>query len=346
MKKCFALALMCTVCLWMTSQYGDSQASNHTQLPRRTVVDMTGRTVTIPNVINRIVITCYGGATQEISVLSGADKIVGQPSMERFPILLKMYPYLVNAPDAGSFDNINVEHILGLKPDIVVASVYSMQGNKKIEAAGIPVVAITTGRADVNRLLKEFKMMGRVLGEERRADALVRYWNDHILSIRKRTAAIPEARKKKVFYTSSALLLTAEKEIGWGHYFITASGGINVSKNVASEGAVNLEQLLLWNPDVIIVRTNKHTPSPVGSIVANPRFGNIKAVAENAVYPCPASTFWWDRPGPEAILGIIWLAKTLYPEVMRDIDLKRETKSFYRTFYGYNLTDTEYEAFF
>ncbi|OPY00115.1 MAG: hypothetical protein A4E58_00155 [Syntrophorhabdus sp. PtaB.Bin006] len=56
--------------------------------------------------------------------------------------------------------------------------------------------------------------------------------------------------------------------------------------------------------------------------------------------------FWWDRPSPEAILGIIWLAKTLYPEDMADIDLRKEAMLFYKTFYGYALTDREYETFF
>jgi iron complex transport system substrate-binding protein len=68
-------------------------------------------------------------------------------------------------------------------------------------------------------------------------------------------------------------------------------------------------------------------------------------VKENAVYCCPVGAFWWDRPSPEAILGIMWLAKTLYPKAMSDIDIKKETKWFFERFYKYSLTDKEYESF-
>jgi iron complex transport system substrate-binding protein len=71
----------------------------------------------------------------------------------------------------------------------------------------------------------------------------------------------------------------------------------------------------------------------------------VRAVRENAVYRCPVGAFWWDRPSPEAILGIMWLAKTLYPSACADVDIKGETDSFFRRFYGYNLSDEEYEAF-
>jgi len=347
MKKYLLLVFVCTVCLWIIPQHGRSQTIDPTDRQKRTIVDMSGKTVTIPRIVNRIVVTCQGGASHEISVLGCADKIIAQPSMKSFPQLLKMYPRLNNIPNAGSFDTVDVEHIMALKPDIVVASVTSLQGNKKIESLGIPVVTVSTGRANIDRLLREFKMMSEILGGAQKADALVRYWNDRLSSIRKRTAAIPEATRKKVFYAFSGSSFTTESELGWGHYFITASGGINASRSLKIErGAVGPEQLLVWNPDVIITRSDKDFQGKTNTIRGNQRLRGIKAVKDNAVYPCPIGAFWWDRPSPEAILGIMWLAKTLYPEAMADIDLKRETILFYRTFYGYTLTDREYEAFF
>ncbi|OPY67335.1 MAG: Hemin-binding periplasmic protein HmuT precursor [Syntrophorhabdus sp. PtaU1.Bin002] len=346
MKKHLLLVFVCTVCLWIISQNGYSQTPDPIR-QKRTIVDMSGKTVMVPRIVNRIVVTCQGGASHEISVLGCADKIIAQPSMKSFPQLLKMYPRLNNIPNAGSFDTVNVEHIMTLKPDIVVASVTSLQGNKKIESLGIPVVTVSTGRANIDRLLREFKMMSEILGGTKQADALVRYWNDRLSLIRKRTAAISEATRKKVFYASSGSSFTTESELGWGHYFVTASGGINVSRSLKNErGVVGPEQLLVWNPDVIITRSDKDLQGPGSVMQGAPRFKGIKAVKDNAVYPCPIGAFWWDRPSPEAILGIIWLAKTLYPEVMADIDLRKEAMLFYKTFYGYALTDRDDEAFF
>ncbi|MDR3539562.1 MAG: ABC transporter substrate-binding protein [Desulfosporosinus sp.] len=92
-------------------------------------------------------------------LLGAADKIIGQPSQKNFPQLMEMDPQFRNLPDVGSFDNINVEEIIKLKPDLVVASVTSPTGNKKLEEAGIPVVSVLTGRATIDGLTKEFKMM-------------------------------------------------------------------------------------------------------------------------------------------------------------------------------------------
>ncbi len=342
--RCFHTALSF---LWIALILAGHSLAADPVLPyTRTVVDMSGKTVKIPQVINRIVITCQGGASHEISVLGCADKIVAQPTMRSFPQLLKIYPRFRNIPDAGSFDVVNIEHIMTLKPDIVVASVTSMQGNKKIESLGIPVVTVSTGRADVDRLLNEFAMMGKILGKEKRAEALVQYWNDYLSLMQKRISKVSEVRKKKVFYTSSGSGFTVERELGWGHHFITASGGINVSKDLKFGGEVTPEQLLIWNPDVIIARNNKITRLSNSAVRDNPQLKQLRAVKANTVYQCPTGAFWWDRPSPEAILGIMWLAKTLYPEAMGDIDLKRETMSFYKIFYRYTLTDIEYDTFF
>jgi len=350
MRKYLLLVFLCGICLWVACKCVYSQINNTMDRQKRTVVDVSGKTVEIPRIVNRIVVTCQGGAAHEIAVLGAAHRIVAQPSMKSFPQLLKMYPCLNAVSDAGSFDVIDLERIMVLKPDIVVASVYSMQGNKKIEEMGIPVVTVNTGRADVDHLLKEFNMMGMILGKEKTANELMRYWNDRLAMIRKRTASIPEARKKRVFYTSSGASITTsmDRVLGWGHHFITASGGMNVSVsgNIKIEkGTINREQLLLWNPDVIIVSSGKNRQNSIDDARYNSRFSGTKAMDDNAVYPCPIGAFWWDRPSPEAILGIMWLAKTLYPEAMADIDIKKETKWFFGRFYNYSLTDKEYESF-
>ncbi len=48
------------------------------------------------------------------------------------------------------------------------------------------------------------------------------------------------------------------------------------------------------------------------------------------MHQVPIGAFWWDRPSPEAPLGFMWMATTLYPEYTKDIDLKKETKEFYK----------------
>ncbi|MGE4559529.1 MAG: ABC transporter substrate-binding protein [Desulfobulbus sp.] len=309
-----------------------------------TVIDRSGATVVLPACRERILVTCYGGASHEIAMLGGAARIVGHPSMDRFPLLLKMYPVLAGKPDAGSFDNVNIEFAMSLKPDLVVASVVSMKANGRLQQMGIPLVTVGTGWTNVERLLREFTMMGDVLGAQDRAGELVAYWRGWLDLIRQRTAHLPRDRRKTVYYCSAGSPLKTEGSVGWGESFINAAGGRNVSTAMKKSGIVTAEQLMVWDPDVIVTGIKK-IGSPGDRMADIRKLSSLTAVRNHDIHYCPIGGFWWDRPSPEAVLGIVWLSRILYPDLFVDVDLRLETKNFYRKFYQYNLTDAEYASF-
>ncbi len=310
----------------------------------RTITDMAGNTVTLPANISRIAITCCGGATHEVMVLGGSDMIVGQPAKCIMPQLKVMQPGFTALTDAGSFDDVNVEEIIALHPDVVIASITSEKGNAKIRESGIPVVTVMTGRGNMSLMKREFAMMGEALGKESDADALLAYWDTKLSLVQQRVSQIPQDEKKRVYYMLGKTTHTNGAS-WWGQEYITAAGGINVAEELGTSRDTSLEQVVKWDPEVIIISSNEGTFIPVGDVRNNPQLGSIAAVTNNQLYPCPIGSFWWDRPSPEVPLGILWLAKTLYPEKFLDIDLRAETQEFYRTFYHYALTDSEYEAF-
>ena len=312
----------------------------------RTITDMDNRTVTIPSEVRTVVITCCGGAAQELAALGVGDLVVAQPQQCTTERLYTVVPGYRTTPDVGSFDNANVEEILKLNPDVVVVSFSSEKGNARIEAAGVPVVRLLTGRAGVEELKQEFRMLGQVFGREERAERLVAYWDETLARIEAKFADIPEGERKRVYYMNNNPLSTDGRG-GWGDAMIRAAGGINVAGEVDKMWGVEVspEELVRWDPEVIFVRSNmKDYSSPAGAFVANPQFATITAVRDGAVYPCPVGTFWWDRPAPESPLVILWLAQKLYPDRFADVDLADETKKFFREFYGYDLTDEEVES--
>ncbi|WP_104373281.1 ABC transporter substrate-binding protein [Desulfocucumis palustris] len=345
--KYYLAAAVIMACLLIQAGCG-TQTAVKTAPAEKTVVDMSGKTVKVPAEVNKIVVTCYGGATNEIVVLGAADKIVGQPSQENFPHLLKFEPQFKNIPDAGSFDNISVEEIIRLKPDVVIASVTSPKGNKKLEDAGIPVVTVLTGRATIDGLKKEFKMMGEVLNKENEANTLIGFWDSRLKMLKDEAAGLTADKQKKVYYMLGIPLRTDGS--AWGQDFITTAGGINVARGVDNANQVSAEQVLQWNPDVIIMSSNigptKNHFIMADELKNNAQMTNINAVKNNQLYQCPIGAFWWDRPSPESILGIMWLARTLYPDTFANINLARETGEFFKTFYHYSLTDQEFKAFF
>ncbi len=336
-KKRLSLFLTLVALICLLSFAGSVFAQN-------TIVDSGGKTVKIPESIEKIIITCYGGATHELTVLGARDRIIAQPDMKRFPILVKMFPEFSNSPQVGSFDNVNIEEILKLEPDVVIGSVAAEKGNKSIEEAGIQVVQVLTGRGNIEALKDEFLMIGNLIHEEARASELVAYWDEKINMVKERVSKIPEDQKIRVYYMLGSTLHTNGGG-NWGQSLITAAGGINVAEEIGTVRDIEIEQLIKWNPQAMILSENEGKFIPIQEVLDNPQLKDIDAVKNKKLYLAPIGAFWWDRPSPESVLGIMWLAKSLYPELFADVDLHHETKYFYETYYEHPVSDEEIESF-
>jgi len=312
--------------------FGDTSSTKN-------IVDMGGKTVAVPSDVQRLIITCYGGATQEVAVMGGKDKIIAQPP-QKFPVFIKMYPDLAKVPNVGSFDDLNLESIMKMNPDVVINSVTASKGNAKVEENSIPVIQVYTGKATLDNIYNEFRMVGDLVNAPDRAEKLISYWDKKKALLNERISTIPENERKHVYYMLGGPLHT-NGEKWWGQSFVTIAGGINVADGIGDVRDINAEQLAQWDPDVIVVSANEGSYVTDEAIAANPQLAGLKAVKNGSVYHIPIGGFWWDRPSPESPLGFLWLAKTLYPDKFSDIDMTSETKEFFKEFYGYDLSDDE-----
>lgn len=308
--------------------------------------DALGRQIEIPDSIDKVAVTCQGGTTHQIAVMGASDKILAQPSMTKFPMLLKIFPQFNTVIDAGSFDDVNIEEIMKADPDIVFVGITSKKGNKLIEDAGFNTFTMYIGSADVETQLKEFTMTGTILGNPEKAQQLIENYKSKIAMVQDMLSKVPKSERKTVYYVSGSIT-TASSGI-WGDSLIKNAGGINVTSDYASgaNGAeFSVEQVMQWNPDVIVTQKGKGNEN-LAAITDDKRISDLDAVRNKQVYQFPIGAFWWDRPSPEAPLGVMWLAKVVYPEYTENIDLKKETKDFYKTFYDYDLSDEDYNSFF
>lgn len=306
--------------------------------------DRLGREIATPPHLERIAITCYGGAVHEIALFLGEDNIVAHPGAQRFKFFEKLYPKLTTVKSVGTFNDVNLETLLKVKPDIVFAGITASQTNERIEAMGIPVFTLGTGKHTLETLLEEFTQVGTLLSKQDKAKELVTYWNETLTSIEK--VLLKNQKKLKVLYANGSNQISSESKGWWGDVFITKAGGINVAQDMTIKGTISAEKVLELNPDVLILSKNLSYQTSVDDIKKNPLYKNLSAVKNNQVYVAPVGGFWWDRPSPEAILGILWLSKILYPQEMQGMSLNEESKFFYEKFYNYKLIDSEYESFF
>jgi len=62
---------------------------------------------------------------------------------------------------------------------------------------------------------------------------------------------------------------------------------------------------------------------------------SLTAVADGAVYQIPSAFEAWDSPVPGCILGSLWSASILHPELFAPETFQAEVIDFYETFYGF-----------
>jgi len=314
----------------------------------RQITDAAGRVVTIPVRVERVADPWHANNGM-VLMLGGADKIVATTvQAQRQPWLRRLYPRILQVPAAfNAAGDVNMETLIGSRPDVILMA-YDGTGAlpkwaEAISAYHIPMVLMPNSSLD--GLKTTVRMTGEVLGprEARVASDFVRYFDANIRRVTAVTSKLTAAERPKVLHTASAGILTVDGRQTLIDDWITVAGGINAAEVIGNGRPVTLEQVAAWNPDVIIVGSAPNQQSRQ-AILDDPRWSGIKAVQNGRVVVNPTGAYLWDRHSAEAALQVLWAAKTLHPGRFPDLDIKKETKTFYAKYFGYSLTDVEYES--
>ncbi|MBM3529961.1 MAG: iron ABC transporter substrate-binding protein [Alphaproteobacteria bacterium] len=318
--------------------------------PRRaraaTVTDAAGRAVPVPPRVTRVF---PAGPPAAILLYTLApDLLLGWPRANRAEECEFMLPDVCRRPEVGRItgrgNTANLEVVLALKPDLILdvgstAPTFISLAARVQEQTGIPY-ALLDGRFDA--IAPTYRKLGELIHRREAADALARYAEETVATIRKRVDAIPAERRPRVYYARGPRGL----ETGLG-------GSINVetieflgARNVAAErrgglAIVSVEQALLWNPDVIVTIDRDFA----ANVRRDPVWSAVKAVRDGRVHLSPKLPFGWVDfpPSVNRLIGLWWLAKILYPEQFPE-DLRARTRDFYRRFYHVALGDAQIDA--
>ena len=300
------------------------------------------RSVAVPNEIERI--ACGWPAQNSIIAMLGyGDKIVATTdTIKSVPLFSKFVPSISKAVYCFSASDINIEALLKTRPDVLFIPDSSLRKFERIGNMGIAVVPFKSDslRAIVDRTV----ITGEVLGPEAHKKALKyqEYFNHNVTRVQKVISTIPKEKRIRVYHSIRNLLSTAGSS-SLVQDWMNVAGAVNVAETWfagTKESSVSPELIISSDPDVILVMK----ASAADEIRRDKKWSNLRAVKNKKIYVNPKGMFWWCRETSEEALQILWLAKTLYPDHFADIDMKVETKHFYRTFYGYDLTESEVQA--
>lgn len=340
--KCGLLLLGLILSLMLISACG-RQEKSATPSPAATitVTDCIGREVKIPAQVNRIACLCPE-SVYALAMFEEGDKIVAVVGgVKRDLILTDMYPQIKNAAVPKSSGAINIEELVRTNPDVVFVKTDTSSNAAEVEKmnkSNIPYLVV-----DFNNIKEQqyaMSMIGKTVGKSEKAEKYNKYYQNRIELIQKKVADIPRDQRVRVYHSINEATRTDIKG-SLSSEWLNATGAINVAlsgnlKNLEGKYFASLEQILLWNPDVILV----NDLGVADYILSNKQWAPINAVKNKRVYQLPNGISRWGHPSsPETPLAIMWTAKTIYPDNLADLDMVAETKYFYKEFFGMDLSD-------
>lgn len=313
----------------------------------REITDMAGRTMTVPLEIESVFSTGPAAAIYLYTLVP--DKLLGWNyalnDIEK-SIILEQYHDL---PNFGQGDAVNYEAVIAAGPTIALNVTSINDGSidasdALAEQLGVPVVMVSSDLLDAPAV---YRFMGELFGVEAQAEALAAYAEETFNAIS--GLDIPDAEKVRIYYGNGEdSLETAPAGSSHGQ-IIDLVNAVNVADLELGDGSrvqISAEQLLAWDPDVIIVngepKADMTGSAAAEAILADPLFATLKAVQNGAVYGTPNAPFSWvDRPpGPNRIVGMRWLSGLIYPEYL-DYDVDEAVREFFQLFYHVELTDEQ-----
>ena len=313
----------------------------------REITDMAGRTMTVPLEIESVFSTGPAAAIYLYTLVP--DKLLGWNyalnDIEK-SIILEQYHDL---PNFGQGDAVNYEAVIAAGPTIALNVTSINDGSidasdALAEQLGVPVVMVSSDLLDAPAV---YRFMGELFGVEEQAEALAAYAEETFNAIS--SLDIPHEEKVRIYYGNGEdSLETAPAGSSHGQ-LIDLVNAVNVADLELGDGSrvqISAEQLLAWDPDVIIVngepKADMTGSAAAEAILADPLFATLKAVQNGAVYGTPNAPFSWvDRPpGPNRIVGMRWLSGLIYPEYL-DYDVDEAVREFFQLFYHVELTDEQ-----
>jgi iron complex transport system substrate-binding protein len=338
------------------------------------ITDILGRTVVLEKPASRIVM----GAGRQLPVLGlihpdpgsllvgwrGDFKLDGAQYAawrERFPGL-----DAISVLGGNAADGLPVEAIVGLKPDLVILSLYDAEAAATIRSMavldqlGIPVMVVDFFSHPLQNSMPSLRMLGQAVGREEQAAAFARFYEEHLQAVKRRIAD-GDGRTPTVFMHVHAGGMPCCPTPGHGVFneMIELAGARNVALDHVPGlfGDVTPEQLLVDDPEIYIATGGSHLASRGGLVLGPgvtdeeartgfdrllgaPGLASLTAVREGRAY----GLWHMFNDTPAHIVMIELLARTFHPDLFADLDPLATLDRINRDFLAVPMTGTYWIA--
>ncbi len=308
--------------------------------------DSVGRTVEVPANITKVAVS--GPLAQIVLFSICPDKLVGIASAWDSSAEEYLATEYYNLPELGQLyggkGELNLETLLasgaevvidvGEPKDTIVEDLDALQ-----EQTGIPFVHIT---ATTGTMGDAYAKLGELLGMEDEAAVLSAYC-DRVYT---RTVEIANSvEKANLLYCLGDQGLNVIAQSSYHAEVIDLlSNNLAVVDAPSSRGTgneVDMEQILLWNPDVILFAQD----SIYDTVADDSAWQEVSAIQNGTYYEVPFGPYNWMGfpPSVQRYLGMMWMAQLLYTDTAQ-YNLYGEVAEYFKLFYHSQLTEDQYDA--
>jgi len=283
------------------------------------------------------------------------DRLVGLASAPTAAMKGYIGDAVLALPVFGQFygikSNLNLEALIASKPDVIIdigevkknlaGDLDSLQ-----QRTGIPVIFIDA--SSMPAYAQTFRTLGMLLDTVPAAEERAVFCETAVRTIeqaRLKTGSL--AKRVRIYYGEGATGFQTVPALSIHSEVIEFIGAENVAAIPATSGAggsqVTMEQLLLWDPDIIIMGYG----ATVQTLKKDPLWQTLRAVRQGSAYSIPDAPYgWFGRPPSiNRLLGLYWLGALAYPDLYPESTLPDTIKTFYNLFYHCKIDDAETARF-
>lgn len=353
-KRLTALGLALLTSFSLVACGGGNKATTNNKVEKQTVVDLKGNQVEVPKNLKKLavvpmpwayVVYAFDGNSERLAAIHPGTKgaYKGKFLEGRDKHFGKVDTTLINQ----NF-TVNMEGLANAGVEACLLWTYQEAETKKLNAIGVKSVLIYNDT--VENLKKSFLIVGKLLGKEEKAKALNAYYDEAYTSILKHKDEVAKAKKPSILFLRNAQLRLQGND-NFMHQILEIGGAYNPMEQVALDSNnknISMEQVYKMNPDIILLSNfDEFVPDDLyNNRIPGQDWSTVKAVKEKRVYKVPLGIYRWDAPGVETPLMMRWVAHTMQPEIFKEVEIKKETKDFYKKFLNMELSEAELAQIF
>ncbi|MDQ7835556.1 MAG: helical backbone metal receptor [Humidesulfovibrio sp.] len=254
------------------------------------------------NALPKRVVCLAPSAAELLFALDAGGLVVGTAEHSDEPAEVRSLPCV------GSYARPDLERVLVLRPNLCIAVQDGTppQTLARLGELSIPVALMATG--NLEELLGSMLVVGRAVGRQAKAEALVKGLRERMEAVRVR-AAQAQRRPRVLFQVSGPHIMAAGPQSLLGQ-LVALAGGDSAAPAEPAYPQLSAEQVLAMAPEVVVAFDMLGQDQGMAGWPADPR---IPAVRQRRLYTVDPALF--ARPGPRLAEALEALARIIHPEI-------------------------------